>query len=391
MDILLVSLHTSPYAPLGTGDGGGMNVVVAQQAYALAGLGHRVTIATRRDDDGPGREQIAPGIELVRLPAGPPTPLPKSRIDDHLVEFADHLSRLAPAEVVHSHHWMSGVAVLDVARAWGVPHVTSFHSVAAPVGAPLDAGEPPESPRRIPGEQRCVAESDALVTISAAEGRTLIERYGADPARIQVVPPGVDHALFHPAAAPDPDRYLLFAARLQPLKGVDLVLSALAELAARGVALPRLVIAGEVSADFADHHREVEAMVAELGLSDHVSYAGSLPRPEFAELMRRAYAVVVPSRSETFGLVALEAAASGVPVLASATGGLLEAVAEGRSGLLRVRDPREWADALATLLTDEVGYAALRAGAVEHAAGFTWEAAARRLETIYRDLPRRGQ
>ncbi|GAB3624651.1 hypothetical protein GCM10027418_27360 [Mariniluteicoccus endophyticus] len=380
--VLLVSLHTSPWTALGTGDGGGMNVVVAQQAAALAARGHRVSVATRRFDDAPAAVEVAAGVTLHHLPAGPQTPLPKSRIDDHLDEFTDHLARLDRPDVVHAHHWMSGVAALEAARTWGVPVATSFHSVAAPPGAGLDAGEPAESPRRIPGEQRCVDGSAALITISRAEAATLAERYGAPLEKIRVVAPGVDHDVFTPAApVGGDDPYLLFAARLQPLKGVDLVVEALGLLAADRC--PRLVVAGEVSDDFASYHRDIEAAVADHGLTDRVSYAGSLPRSEFAALMRDARALVVPSRSETFGLVALEAAACGTPVIASDAGGLREAVADGRSGWLVPRESARWAAAIDRLVHDDDAYATLRAGALAYAEPLTWEASARRLAQVY--------
>lgn len=380
-----MSLHTSPWAALGTGDGGGMNVVVAEQARALAARGHRVVVATRRTDAAaPDRVVAAPGVELVHLPAGPCAPLPKSRIDDHLDEFAAHLADLERPDVVHAHHWMSGVAALPVAQRWGVGLVTSFHSVAAPAGEGLDAGEVAESPQRIPGEQACVDRSDLLVAISAAEARTLQQRYAADLGRCVVVPPGVDHDLFRPAAvSAGPDAPLLFAARLQPLKGLDLVVTALALMPP--AARPRLVVAGEVSDDFADYHAEIRAAVDAAGLADRVAYAGALPRQDFARLMQGARALVVPSRSETFGLVALEAAACGVPVLASDIGGLREAVADGRSGVLLPREPRAWADAIARL-GDDAWHTRLARGAQAYAAGFTWSASAQALEAAYARL-----
>ncbi|MGA4508076.1 glycosyltransferase [Propionibacteriaceae bacterium G1746] len=318
--ITIVSMHTSPWTRLGTGDGGGMNVVVRAHAEQLGLRGHQVEVITRRSDpDAPERQQLAPGVTLVSLPAGPATPLPKSRIDDHLDEFSAGLAGLAPAEVVHSHHWMSGVAALPVARDWGVPHVMSYHSVAAPVRAALAEGEPPESPRRTPGERATAEQSDVVVCISHAEAATVVGRLGAADDKVVVVPPGVDHDLFHPLdqrGADDADAhglperpYALFAARLQPLKGADLALEALGlvETALR----PRLLIAGEVSHDFADYLRVVDGIVERHGLAPWVDYAGARPRAEFAAMVRHAALMLVPSHSETFGLVALEAAASG--------------------------------------------------------------------------------
>ena len=250
------ALHTSRPLP-GSGDAGGMNVVERSQAEALADLGHEVELVTRRSSpDDPDRVELLPGVTLRHLDAGPPTPLAKSVIDDHLDEFSAGFDRLPPPDVVHSHHWMSGVAALPVTRRWGIPHVQSFHSVAALPGSPLSAGEPPESSRRVPGEALVATQSQAVVAISAAEARTVIERCGAEADRVMIVSPGVDQELFRPlapgesswswpAASPCdwPRGYVLFAARLQPLKGPDLAISAMAEL--DPATRPHLVVAGD--------------------------------------------------------------------------------------------------------------------------------------------------
>ena len=196
-----MSLHTSPATLPGSGDAGGMNVVERSQAEALADLGHEVELVTRRSSpDDPDRVELLPGVTLRHLDAGPPTPLAKSVIDDHLDEFSAGFDRLPPPDVVHSHHWMSGVAALPVTRRWGIPHVQSFHSVAALPGSPLSAGEPPESSRRVPGEALVATQSQAVVAISAAEARTVIERCGAEADRVMIVSPGVDQELFRPLA-----------------------------------------------------------------------------------------------------------------------------------------------------------------------------------------------
>lgn len=399
MRIAKISLHTSPYAVLGTGDGGGMNVVVRAQAEALADLGHQVDLYTRRSDpDQPEVVETVPGVRLHHLPAGPPKPLPKSRIDDHLDEFSQALAaRGTPADVVHSHHWMSGVAALPVAHAWGVPHLQSYHSVAAAhADDPLSEGEPPESPRRVPGEVLVARESDVVVAISRAEAQTIIDRCGADPKRVVVVPPGVDTELFRPLA-PGEDRwqccemrrpYLFFAARLQPLKGPDLALETLARIDPEH--RPHLVLAGDVSADFADYHDHVQRLAHKLGIANDVVYSGARPREEFAAMMRGAEVVLMPSHSETFGLVALETAASGVPIVASAAGGLREAVAEGRTGILmETRDPAAWGSAVQGLLSDRATHDRMGAEAREWARRFDWAKVAARLGDIYADSRRK--
>lgn len=390
-------MHTSPATLPGTGDAGGMNVVERCQAQALAALGHRVDLVTRRSSpEDPDSVELMPGVTLHHVDAGPPAPLPKSVIDDHIEQFSAGLSRLEAAEVVHSHHWMSGVAALPVARAWGVPHVQSFHSVAAPPGSPLSAGEPPESPRRVPGEAAVARGSQAVVAISAAEAQTVIDRCGADSDRVSIVSPGVDQELFRPLL-PDEQRwhlpgaglwprgYVLVAARLEPLKGPDLAIQALANLDPE--IRPHLVVAGDASAAFRAYSDELHAMVAELGLADQVSFLGAQPREDLARLLRGARVLLVPSHSETFGLVALEAAASGTPVIAAAAGGLREAVAHGVTGqLMDSRRGDDWALALTRLLMVPGLLDRMSRVSRVHARRFDWGWAAQRLVAVYRQL-----
>jgi D-inositol-3-phosphate glycosyltransferase len=396
-----------------------MNVVELAQARALAAIGHRVDLITRRAaPDEPDAVELAPNVVLRHLTAGPETPLAKSAIDSYLDEFAAGLAGLGHYDLIHSHHWMSGVAALPLAKQWGIPHVQSFHSVAALPGSSLDDGEPPESPARVPGEAFVAQHSDAVVAISAAEARTVIERCGADPQIVHIVSPGVDHELFHPldpgadsfrsnrtpseipgsASLPrdDDERagsrergYVLFAARLQPLKGPDLAISALAELPAE--IRPHLIVAGDTSADFAGYADQLHRLVDDLGLTADVTFLGPQTRPDLAKLMREALLVLVPSHSETFGLVALEAEASGTPVIAAAAGGLREAVAHGETGqLMDSRRPVDWGKAMKRLLTEPGLLATMGVVARVHARRFDWGFAAIRLESLYTELIRRG-
>jgi D-inositol-3-phosphate glycosyltransferase len=377
----------------GSGDAGGMNVVERAQAEALAALGHHVELITRRSSPtDPELIELAPNVVLRHIDAGPQTPLPKSVIDSWIAEFSAGLAKLGPYDLMHSHHWMSGVAALPLARQWGIPHLQSFHSVAALPGSSLAQGEPPESPRRVPGEAYVAQNSDAVVAISAAEAHTVIERCGANPDIVHIVSPGVDQELFRPlqpgetAIHPEwPNGYILFAARLQPLKGPDLAISALAELPAE--LRPHLVVAGDTSADFADYAEKLTELTSQLGLSDYVTFLGPQTRHELAKLMREAKVVLVPSHSETFGLVALEAAASGVPVIAAAAGGLREAVAHGETGqLMDSRRPQDWGLALKRLLTQPDLLQMMGVVARVHARRFDWCTAAIRLQAIYQNL-----
>lgn len=377
-----VSLHTSPTDVPGTGDAGGMNVVELNQALALGRRGHSVDLITRRADaTSAATSQIGPGVTVRLLDAGPAEPMAKSAQEAVIEDFGRELAGLAPYDVVVSQHWMSGVAALPVARAWGIPHVQSYHSIAASVGATLDEGEPPESPGRETGERLLAAESDAILAISQAEAATVIGRLGADPARVHVVLPGVDRAVFAPTRQRREPPYLAYAARLQPLKAPDLAIRALAEV--DPAVRPELWIAGDTSQDFAAYRAELDALIDNLGLGGLIRFVGSFDRPGLARFFQGATLTVVPSFSETFGLVALESAACGTPVVATATGGLLESVSDGESGvLMHDRDPRAWGAQIERLLTDAEAYRALETGAVRHAARFDWDDSAAGVESV---------
>lgn len=391
--IAAISLHTSPLEEPGGADAGGMNVVVLEQALALARLGHRVDLFTRRSDtESPDVVEVADGVRLHHLTAGPPAPLAKSAMEQAIAPFRSALHEVLAAgsadgswDLIHSHHWFSGVAALPVARELGIPHLQSFHSVAAPEGSrTLDAGEPAESDGRIPGEQFTATGSELVVAVSEAEARTVGERYGVPGARLSVIRPGVDLERFRPCPDVEERRIrptLLFTARLQPLKGPDLALEVLARLdPALGA---RLVLAGGASQDFAEYLEELRALARELGVEDRVDFVGSMGRDDLAEAMRCAGALLLTSWSETFGLVALEAQASGTPVLAWRwAGGVQEAV--GPDGVvLESRDPDVWAEALQSLLADADGYRSAVRTAQEFAATRTWDAVAESLSGLY--------
>lgn len=402
----MVSMHTSPYETPGSGDAGGMNVVERHTADALACLGHEVEIITRRSDPAqPDRVRLSPRVTLRHVTAGPVARLAKSQTDQYIDEFQAQMAGLGPYQIVHSHHWMSGMAALPLARRWGVPHVQSYHSVAARPGDYLSEGEPPESLARVDGEAWLARESDLVVAISAAEARTVVERCGADPNRVGIIAPGVDSTLFRPLVPGEPKwtwphekgpacrkGYVLFAARLQPLKGPDLAIAALAQVPVD--LRPHLVVAGEVSQDFASYADELHAMVERLELQQYVTFTGPQPRDRLAEMLRGAMLCLVPSHSETFGLIALEAAASGTPVIASAAGGLREAVVHGETGqLMDSRLAADWASAMVRLCADPALVDRMGVVARIHARRFSWEATAMLLTHAYRQLlvPTEGQ
>jgi D-inositol-3-phosphate glycosyltransferase len=358
-----------------------MNVVVRHQARALAALGHTVEILTRRSDaTSPASMELDPGVTLRLLDAGPARGVPKGDHEGFIAQFGARIAALGPYDVFHSHHWFSGMAALPVARELGVPHVISFHSIAADDSEPLSAGERAESLGRRAGETLLARESDLVITVSRAEANTVVDRLGGSASRIAVVSPGVDATMFHPSESsaeslePTGPNYVVVAGRLQPLKGLDLAIAAVAAVPAD--VRPELVIAGDASDDFAGYIDEL---------------TGPQSRSRLAALMCESRLVLVPSHSETYGLVALEASASGVPVVAAAAGGLCEAVLDGETGvLLHSREPAAWAEAITTVLTDTGLSARLGQNGRARAEYLTWTRSAEALLAAYRTLEHTG-
>ncbi len=368
-----------------------MNVVVRHQAEALAALGHQVEILTRRSSpEMPAARRLTAGVTLRYLDAGPLRSVPKGDHEGFIDDFRAQAARLGPWDIIHSHHWFSGMAMLPLARELGVPNVQSFHSIAADEATPLSDGERPESGGRMAGEAWLARESDLIVAVSAAEADTVVLRLGGSMDRVAIVPPGVDGSLFHPLAAGTAgagrvaaDRgYAVVAGRLQPLKGLDLAIRAIAAVPA--ALRPELVIAGDASADYDGYIDELGRLAATHGITDGVRFVGPRSRVDLAKLLRGARVVLVPSHSETFGLVALEAAASGVPVVAQGTGGLREAVLDGDTGLLiESREPRVWAAALTEVLSDPALAERLSLAARARAESFDWPRSAASLLRAY--------
>lgn len=390
--IAFVVLHTSPIDEPGTKDAGGMNVVVRAQAEELARLGHRVELITRRQDPAsPAQTELAPGLRLHILDAGPAATIEKGDHERYIGEFHDALEPLLTAldvDVIHAEHWFSGIAALPVAHKLGVPLVQSFHSIAAKSSSPLADGERAESPGRLDGEAMLAHESDALVVISNAERETAISRLGAEPSRVEIVPPGVDFSLFRPGARQDardasPRKRLIAAGRLHPLKGFDLAIEALALIDEE--IRPELVIVGSAPPDSRDYERSLHETIARLGLENDVRFVGAKTRAPLAEELRASDIALMPSHSETFGLVSLEAASTGLPVIAYRSGGLQESVLHGVTGILvDSRDPADWAATIIRLLTDSALTRTLGDAAREHALGTTWQASAEQLLDVYR-------
>jgi D-inositol-3-phosphate glycosyltransferase len=396
----LLSVHTSPLEQPGVGDSGGMNVAVAALARHLADLGIDVEVFTRRS--GPDLPQTVPLDDRIRvhhIDAGPPGAR-KGDLASHLCAFylslAAHPS-VAGLDLLHGHYWMSGWVGRQASRRLGIPLVQTFHTLARVKNDALAPGDRPEPPLRLAAEDRIVADAAAVVAATDSEAAVLLGRYRAAPGRLHVVEPGVDLEVFgdHLDAnaarqALGGGRIILFAGRLQPLKGPDL---AVRTLAALDRLLPpdglptRLVIVGGPSGDEpgpASPHA-LRSLAAQLGVADRVAFLSPRPQTELAALYRAADAVLVPSHSESFGLVALEAQACGTPVVGADIGGLRHAVgSHGGGTLVAGRDPQAWARAVLPYLVDARVRAAASEAGRRNALGHGWARAAAQTLDVYR-------
>ncbi len=400
--VAMLSVHTSPLDPPGTGDAGGLNVYVVETARRLAARGTEVEIFTRATDGAlPETVRMGEGILVHHVPAGPYEGLGKEDLPGQLCAFAAGVMRTAAGrperwyDLVHSHYWLSGQVGWLAADRWNVPLVHTMHTMARVKNSQLADGDRAEPPGREIGEAQVVQAANVLVANTEEEAGQLVRLYDADPDAVRVVPPGVDLSVFRPgdrAAArravglPQGAQVLLFVGRIQPLKAPDVLVRAAAELLRRDPALrDRLVVAvlGGPSGSGLDRPRALQDLTAELGLTDVVRFLPPVSRSDLADWYRAADLVTVPSYSESFGLVAVEALASGTPVVAAAVGGLPVAVGEG-GVLLPSHDPQQWADTLGTLLADPARRSALASAGVRHAARFGWDHTVDLLDEVYR-------
>nr|WP_091120761.1 D-inositol-3-phosphate glycosyltransferase [Nocardioides terrae] len=399
----MISLHTSPLDQPGTGDAGGMNVYVLELAKRLAHQGVAVDVFTRATASRlPQLVDPYDGVRVHHVHAGPFEGLTKVELPGQLCTFAREVLRAEAAhplgyyDLVHSHYWLSGQVGALARDRWGVPLVHSMHTMAKVKNDALADGDVPEPAARVIGEEQVVEAADVLVANTDLEARQLIDLYGAEPRRVQVVHPGVDLDVFRPydkAAARTAlglsrdAAVLLFAGRIQPLKAPDVLLRAVAVLLRRLPALRgRLVvpIVGGPSGSGLDRPESLAALAAELGICDVVRFVPPVSQAELAQWYAAATLVAVPSYNESFGLVAIEAQATGTPVVAAAVGGLTTAVRHGHSGLLVDGHGAErWADALVRVLLDDELRLSLEAGALEQARAFSWEMTARRTLEVY--------
>jgi D-inositol-3-phosphate glycosyltransferase len=369
--VAMLSVHTCPLAALGGKETGGMNVYVRELARELGQMGVALDIFTRSQNRAiPRVVQMADDVRVIHLPAGVEAPMAREKVREHLDEFIDgveawRITSGVDYDLVHGHYWLSGAVALELRERWSVPVVQMFHTLGRLKNAVAGASAEVEPALRIAEEHRIVAGADRLVAASEVERQQLADCYGADPARIAVVPCGVDTALFAPS---DPgaaraslglgdEPLLLYVGRIAPIKGLQTLLDAMARLRAAGSDLRLLIVGGDTDEPLEGHEADLRRRLDALGLGDTVRFVGAQPQEQLRAYYVAADATVLPSYYESFGMVALEAMACGRPVIASRVGGLQTTVRDGLTGVLV---PEHDAAALAETIDRVIGDAALR-------------------------------
>jgi D-inositol-3-phosphate glycosyltransferase len=396
--VAMLSVHTSPLAQPGTGDSGGMNVYVRSLASALVAAGVECDVITRAEHpEQPPVVEVEPGFRVVHIEAGPRAPVDKDALPELVDELAvaarDWIVGSDGIDALHANYWISGAVSHVLKHELDLPMVATFHTLTH---VKVAAGVVDDHHERARFETDVIRCADGLVASTPYERDQLVRAYDADPDRIEVIPAGVDHAAFSPGDRSAARRRLrladrptlLFVGRIQPLKGADLAVRALAELDDPTATL--LVVGGPSGVEGAAELARIRSMVLTLGLEHRVRFVAPQIHESLADYYRAADVVLVPSRTESFGLVALEAAACGTPVVAADVGGLRSIVDDGVTGhLVPGRDPSAYAARVDEILCDPLGAAAMGAAAAVRSRAFTWSITAARLRRLYADLPAR--
>jgi D-inositol-3-phosphate glycosyltransferase len=398
--IATLMVHTSPLDQPGIGDAGGMNIYVLESAQRMAAMGVSVDIFTRRTDSAQADiVEISPGVRVRHFDCGHGT-LTKEQLPIHISGLSQEFSRIMRTEnydVIHSHYWLSGKVAMPAAKELGIPLVHTMHTMARVKNLNLAEGETPEPMIRVQGETQVVAAANALIANTDAEGASLVSLYDACPDTVHVVSPGVDLYTFTPGESrgvarahigqPADALVVSFVGRIQPHKGPEVLIRATSELVKHTPLLRHKLIVNIVGGASGANTEEVDRLkelTTWLAIDDVVRFSPPVPREDLPQWYRAADLVVVPSYSESFGLVALEAQACGTPVIATAVGGLRTAVADGISGVLvDGHDPKAWSSVISRLLQEPQRRVLLSMGAVEHASHFGWDVTARGTLDIY--------
>ncbi len=393
-------MHTSPLAQPGAGDGGGMNVYVRALASALARAGVECDVYTRAEDENQQPVvEVEPGFRVVHVTAGPRMPLPRYELLDLVDPFVAETNRLLeaapPVEVLHANYWLSGAVAHQLKHLRDLPLVATFHTLAR---VKADAGVDDDPDQRARTEHDVIACADLMLASTDDERDQLETLYGAVAERVEIVPPGVDHSVFFPADAECREAagsVSMVAVRCcsrvasNRSRVSGMAVHCLAELDDPDTTL--MVVGGPSGADGHEELARVQALAHDLGVAGNVRFVPPQPHNRLADFYRAADVCIVPSRAESFGLVALEAAACGTPVVAASVGGLRSLVDDGTTGfLVEGHDPAAYAAPVATLLDNPELAAEIGATASAHSRRYSWSTTAARLRRLYGDLVARG-
>ena len=408
--IAVISMHTSPIEQPGVGDAGGMNVYIRSTSLELGALGYEVDIFTRATRSSQGKiVQLASNVRLINIIAGPYEGLSKEELLTQMVAFTSGIIEFAQCEkvsysLIHSHYWMSGQVGWLLRDLWRVPQVHTAHTLALVKNSALATGDRPEPESRRICEQQIVDNADRLVVNTEAGKDNLVFHYDADPEHIDVVLPGADVTQFSPGSDRATERsrrelgvplhatVIAFVGRMQRLKGPQVLLRAVANMMKKRPDQElRVLMCGGPSGNGLARPTEFEDLARDLGIDPIVRFLAPRPPEDLASVYRAADIVAIPSYNESFGLVAVEAQASGTPVVAARAGGLPITIDDGTSGILvDGHDPADWAAALQSLCDDDDRRIAMGENAIDHASRFSWASSARHLSDIYEDAIRKG-
>jgi D-inositol-3-phosphate glycosyltransferase len=409
MRVAMLSYHTCPLAILGGKDTGGMNVYVRELTRQLGRIGVHVDVFTRSQDEHVPHvlHDLGFGNRVVHVPAGPEVPLPKVELAAHIDQFVEGIREFAISkgltyDLIHSHYWMSGLAAAALKADWRVPVIQMFHTLGVMKQRVARSSEEVEGEYRLNGERQVLRVADRIVAATQAELAQLQWLYQADTRKIVVIPPGVDLSRFYPIPVDEAkeaigvntcNRMLLFVGRIEPLKGIDTLIQAIARMRQNGeldedVCLA--LIGGETDVSPENESKEMahlQEMRQQYDLGGFVTFLGQRSQDTLPYYYSAAEAVVVPSVYESFGMVALEAMACGTPVVASEVGGLAFLVQDQKTGFtVPFADPQALAGRLADLLHDEPMRRGMGAQAAIFARDYAWEKITTRIKSLYDEV-----
>ena len=409
MRIAILSYHTCPLATLGGKDAGGMNVYVRDLARALGREDIHLDVFTRSQDEHVPHvlHDLGFGNRVAHIPSGPEYPLPKEELIAHIPEFVENILEFARKkeccyDLIHSHYWMSGIAAEQLAKEWDAPIIQMFHTLGKLKQQVAQNAEEAEGEYRIKGELQVINRVEKIIASTLTERVQLIDLYGADPAKIDIISPGVDTSHFYPIppdeakefiGIPEEKRMILFVGRIEPLKGIKTLLQAIGDLHENGMSgtdLCLAVIGGELESKDGQESADMQLLNGlrdEYGLGDMVTFLGKRSQDSLPYYYSAAELVVMPSHYESFGMVALESMACGTPVIASLVGGLIHLVEDGVTGYhVPVEDPIALSQCISGLLEDKALRYRMGHDAFAFAKKFDWASISEKIIQVYREL-----